>query len=157
MIILLEGPDGSGKSTLASKLSEAFNYDLYHFSEPKTENVFGEYWDFLAEHDDAVVDRMWPSTQVYGPIMRNKSEISNTQAGLLEGRFGHKIVLIYCTDNPDILWQRCCDRGEDYVTDKITLTRICAMYDFVMNKVSIPVHRWSLSEQFGSGLNDLDL
>lgn len=152
MIFILEGPDGSGKTTLASKLSEAFNFPVKHFSYPKTEEeqkaLFETYQQYLLTHDNVIIDRMWLSTMVYGPVMRGVSEVSTDQATLLEKAFGHKIIMIYCTGDPQILWERCSKRGEDYVQTLGKFRDICRRYDEVMltTKHYIPIHTWTFKE-----------
>ena len=134
MRIILEGPDGSGKSTLAKKLRSAFGYPIHHFSYPKTkyekENLAKIYRKFLSEHDDVIIDRMWYSTLVYGPIMRGKSEVTLAQSMSLE--IEYKPLVIYCTGNPLLLWERCKKRGEDYVSDPNKFLQICERYDALM-------------------------
>lgn len=150
MIVVLEGPDGSGKTTLGKKLSEALGYPMTHFSYPKTHEeqaeLFGTYWKFLEEHDNAIVDRMWYSTMVYGPIMRDTSEISMRQSMLMEATFHDKLVVIYCTGDADTLWERCKERGEDYIPTRDVFDAIYEAYNFIMYMTEhlIPIHTWEV-------------
>lgn len=140
MIFIVEGPDGSGKTTLCHKLLVANKGRYLHFSYPKNkaeaDNMFTDYMETLIRYrdEDVVIDRMWPSTQVYGEILRGKSEISYEQGLLLEKAIKSKGVFVYCTDTFRVMWDRCKQRGEDYVTDYETYLRICRMYDTVMRR-----------------------
>ena len=143
MIIVVEGPDGAGKTTLAKKLAEALEYPYFHFGEPEPGvDQFMMSREFLANHNKGIIDRFYPSGIVYGEIMRGKPDFSPSQVAMLEGQFGKNIVMLYLTGDPSILWDRCQERGEDYVLDKKTFMEICRRYDEVMleAKHSIPVH-----------------
>ena len=147
MLFLVEGPDGSGKTTFALQLSEMLNLEYTHFVAPKNQreadNLFVNYHTFVRENRDraCVVDRLWPSAQVYGKVMRGKAEITDLQADALEKALIGKGMIIYCTGEPAVLWNRCKQRGEDYVTDYGQFVAICREYERVMNKLDhrIPI------------------
>ena len=138
MFILVEGPDGAGKTTLAKKLADAFGYDYYHFSYPKDEAeavaLFDTYLDFITTHDDCVVDRMFPSTMVYGDILRDRPELTKSQHDRLVFELSLKDAsVLFCTNNTKVLWERCQDRGEEYITSYDIFHDICVEYDSYMN------------------------
>lgn len=146
MIILIEGPDGAGKTTLAEKLSKQTGYVLLHRSYPKTAeemaNMMQEYMQVIKSGKNCIIDRCWYSEMVYGPIMRNETNISYPDMYELEravARVGG--IVIYCTGNRKVLWQRCTERGEDYVVDEETFKDIYYGYSDLMNRVPhlIPV------------------
>lgn len=132
MIIIIEGPDGAGKTTLAKYLNEGFNIPVLHRTKPKDEEekktMMRGYLDDIQEQRSIVWDRCWYSEMVYGPIMRDKSWISVKEMWDLERSMG-KALIIYCTGNVNTLWQRCKERGEDYIMSKEQLAKIKNGFD----------------------------
>lgn len=152
MIIIVEGPDGSGKTTLANKIAKQNGYIMLHRSQPKTEeekqNMMAEYLQVIKAGKNVVMDRCWYSEMVYGPIMRDASVITYPEMYELEKLLCKKgALLIYCTDKPEVLWKRCQERGEDYITDILTHTKICEGYETLMNVPHlIPVVRYGYED-----------
>lgn len=140
MIIIIEGPDGAGKTTLANKIQKQTGYMLLHRSQPKTEEekakMMDEYLSVLRSGKNCIMDRCWYSEMVYGPVMRDAAYISYPQMYELEkqlARVGG--LIIHCTGPMQTLWKRCLTRGEDYIVDKETFTKIYKGYDTLMNDV----------------------
>lgn len=142
MIILVDGPDGAGKTTLCKQIHEAIPHStLRHFGAPATPDEADNYWKAYAHHINtcsrdgvAIFDRSWFSDLVYGPIMRNKQEMSYEHADMLSAMViatGGGMV-IYCTAPVKTMWSRCKKRGETYIPDIQTLMRISQKYDEVM-------------------------
>jgi thymidylate kinase len=153
MILILEGPDGSGKSTLARKLVEQTGFKFIHRSKPESEEekrlMLEEYLLIASSGDDIILDRCWYSEIVYGTVMRDESVISLAQMYQLEYELSRHggAVIIYCTDEPNVLWRRCVNRGEDYITASEDFRAICEKYDEVMNEFHIlPVVRYGFKE-----------
>lgn len=152
MIIIIEGPDGSGKTTLAKKLSKQTGYPLVHRSAPKSDDektaMKEMYLRCIREGADAIFDRCWYSEMVYGPIMRDASVISYPNMYALEKRLtDHGALIIYCTGDPDVLWERCTERGEDYITDRETHLKICAGFEELMSLPHyVPVVKYEYKE-----------
>lgn len=134
MIYIVEGPDGSGKSTLAKSLAALYDCRLKHFKAPTTPleeaQMFNLYWDILSKYSSLVIDRAWPSERVYGPIFREHTFITDAMQTKIEKSFQDKLIYIYCTGDPEIMWQRALRRGEEYVTDYETYLAICATYNY---------------------------
>lgn len=146
MIIILEGPDGSGKTTLAEKLHKQTGYMLLHRTQPKTEEdkkrMMEEYVQVIKAGKNCILDRSWYSEMVYGPVMRDEAIISYPQMYQLERLLAkHGAIIIYCTSTKETLWKRCKSRGEDYITDVDTFSKICDGYTTLMYDVPhlIPV------------------
>lgn len=149
MIIIIEGPDGSGKSTLASQLSKQTGYPVVHRSAPKSEEekqqMMQMYKQAIKEGKNVIFDRCWYSEMVYGPIMRDDSIFSYPQMYELERMLAKKgCIVIYCTAEKDVLWNRATARGEDYVTNYDTFLSICSAYEVLMLGVPhyIPVVKY---------------
>lgn len=139
MIYILEGPDGSGKTTLANKLVEMTGGPYHHFSYPRSKEEADQLYStydrklaMLQYFDNSVIDRMWISTMVYGEILRGKSEVSTEQAKHLERLIHRKAMIFYCTGDAETMWQRATRRGESYIKDFETFSKICALYDDIM-------------------------
>ena len=159
MIVIVEGPDGSGKSTLCAQLVDilgpACRYK--HFSYPKdkqeADNLLYTYSAYLRnsliEGGNTVIDRMWPSTMVYGEVLRGNPEIAYRQALELEASLCGHAIMIYCTGDPEDMWHRCVERGEDYVTGFKEFYSICRKYDEVMleQKHLIPVFTYTIPKE----------
>lgn len=152
MIIILEGPDGSGKSTLAEKLAKQTGYILMHRTKPNSDeekkNMMAEYLQVIKSGKNVIFDRCWYSEMVYGPIMRDETVITYPDMFELERLLCRRgAILIYCTDKPDVLWERCKARGEDYITDILTHTKICEGYEELMGVPHlIPVVRYGYED-----------
>lgn len=158
MFILVEGPDGAGKTTLSKNLADAFGYEYVHFSYPKNEAeakaLFNTYLTFIQTHDNCVVDRMFPSTMIYGSVLRGKPELTDSQHDRLIMELSLKnAVVLFCTNKTNILWQRCQTRGEDYITSYNDFEDICIEYYQYMNalravlvdsKANVSVHKVEL-------------
>ena len=154
MMIIIVGPDGSGKSTLAKQLSAQTGYPIQHRSKPKDQTekdaMMAMYRDLAVTGANVILDRAWYCEMVYADIMRDKSYISINQMYELEvlvSKNGGGIV-IHCTDETNKLWDRCMERGEEYVQDYETLASIKHMYEWLMHFVphTLPVVRYTINE-----------
>lgn len=152
MIFIIEGPDGSGKSTLAEKLSKQTGYTVIHRSNPKSEEekqaMLDMYVKEIKTGKNLILDRCWYSEMVYGPVMRDEHIIDTYKMYYLEKLLAKRgALVIYCTDTPETLWQRCTSRGEDYVTDYKTFVEICEGYEKLMSIPHIiPVVRYGYED-----------
>lgn len=143
MIFILEGPDGAGKSTLANTLHVMTGYPIVHRTKPKNEKekeqMMNHYCGAIGRNDNEIWDRGFHSEMVYGNIMRDKSYISLEEMWKLERSMSG--ILIYCTADIDVLWERCLHRGEEYIKERETLEQIKKEFDRLMHEVyhAIPV------------------
>jgi thymidylate kinase len=138
MIIIIEGPDGSGKTTLANTIAHQTGYPVVHRSQPKNDEekkqMMQSYIDTIKAGKNCIFDRCWYSEMVYGPVMRDASVISYPEMYELERMLAKRgALIIYCTDDYGVLWQRATKRGEDYVTSYATHEAICEGFDRLMN------------------------
>ena len=154
MILILAGPDCSGKSTLAKQLSAQTGYPIQHRRKPKNQAekdaMMAMYRNLAVTGTDVILDRAWYCEMVYGDIMRDKSYINVDQMYELEvlvARNGGGII-IHCTDETNKLWDRCMERGEEYIQDYETLANIKYMYEWLMHSVphTLPVVRYTINE-----------
>lgn len=145
MIYIVDGPDGAGKTTLARKIKEATpGAKILHFGPPATPEDAKNYWlvylHAIEDNDGQTIifDRSWYSDLVYGPIMRNKQEMTDEHRDCLE----HAVrscgggLVIYCTGVPRKLWSRCLQRGETYIKNGDQHKAICQKYDEVMHSIT---------------------
>ena len=139
MIIIIEGPDGSGKTTLANKIKDQTGYILLHRShetDAGAASLFEEYAQVIKAGKNCIMDRSWYSEMVYGPVMRDGSDISFHQMYELERLLAKNgALVIHCTAPEATLWKRCLKRGEDYVTTKDAFHKICNDFDALMYDV----------------------
>ena len=159
MIYIVEGPDGAGKTTLVEKLIKSNpNAIKLHFSKPATIEEAFNYWRVYYNSLRAtekspvtIFDRSWYSDMVYGPIMRGREEMLQENAELLElvvMALGGGIIL-YCTGDPKVLWQRCQKRGEDHVPNFEKLKQLHEKYEQVMKTPKyLPVVRYDTTARW---------
>ena len=152
MLIIIDGPDGSGKTTLAKRLADITGYEYFHFSYPTSPAekrcMVQKYRDFIKNHPNAILDRSWYSEMVYGPIVRGVSHVSRKDMQDLEILLcKHGGLIIYCTDKPEVLWQRATKRGEDYITKYETFEAICELFDDILGvQHLIPVVKYDYKD-----------
>lgn len=160
MIYIIEGPDGAGKTTLVEQIKKShMNAKVLHFGAPQTPEEADNYYKVYAEainakRDDEVLifDRSWYSDMVYGPVMRNRQEMTQEHADMLSAmvvaRGGG--IIIYCTAPIKVLWARCQRRGETYLQNQAQLQAISAGYSKVMaeNVRFLPVVRYDTAARW---------
>jgi adenylate kinase family enzyme len=147
MKIILVGPDGSGKTYLANKISDEFNIPIIKKTYPKTDeekkNMFNDYMNI--NDDNEIYDRYAYCELAYGSCVRNNSVISFKQLQRLENKLKHNSLVIHCTDTIDNLWERCQQRGEDYIKEKSMLLSIKMYYDLLFSsKRKVEVINYSI-------------
>lgn len=159
MIIIVEGPDCAGKSSLIEKLLKSHpGSTSKHFSAPKNDQEAFDYWQVYAKAIQdtdptkvTIFDRSWLSDLVYGPVMRERQEMSDLHAQMLDAlvvTHGGGFV-IYCTAPLKTLWDRCMKRGETYIKDMETLGRISEGYVKVIgSKCTLPVVRYDTAARW---------
>ena len=152
MFYIVEGPDGAGKTTLVNQLVAAHpGAKVLHFGKPTTDEEAFNYWQVYlraikenANTPVAIFDRSWYTDIVYGPIIRNRIEMTHTNMEILElavKACGGGVIL-YLTANTTLLWKRCKQRGETYITCMDQLNRLRADYELVMKQpIYLPVVR----------------
>lgn len=160
MIYIIEGPDGAGKTTLVEQIKKShMNAKVLHFGAPQTPEEADNYYKVYAEainakRDDEVLifDRSWYSDMVYGPVMRNRQEMTQEHADMLSAmvvaRGGG--IIIYCTAPIKVLWARCQRRGETYLQNQVQLQAISIGYSKVMaeNVRFLPVVRYDTAARW---------
>ena len=98
MVILIEGPDGSGKTTLAGQLM-LLGFGYVHMSVPRPARNPLTYWlaRFKGRPHPLVIDRMHWSEDVYGPLTRGGSALSDLDRWVLEGwLMAHDAKIVLC-------------------------------------------------------------
>ena len=153
-IIIIDGPDGAGKTTLMKKLLEQFPEAAFvHFGVPADyTKQYAVYADTILniKADVVIMDRSWYSDRVYGPIMRNREEMTLMQSQTLDRivQLNGGGMVIYCTAPIEVLWQRCQARGETYIENIEQLDNIRMAYETVMHTSELPVVRFDTGAGF---------
>jgi hypothetical protein len=123
-ITIFEGPDGSGKSTLARQYAGRTGARYFHHgpcSRVTGNHLLKVYLEMLLPalwgYQDVVLDRAWPSEQVYGSVIRGVDRVGPIGARLLE-RYALRceVAVVLCLPPLKIcrdVWQRK-DRVELY-------------------------------------------
>lgn len=137
MIYILEGCDGSGKSTLAKYLSIKTGYPIKHRDKPKTQTeknaMMADYLQDAKFGFSAIWDRSFYSEMIYGPLIRDKSYITQQQmTELEEALVVNGAIVFYCTGDLFDMWDRCASRGETYIKSIDMLSAIKNAYENLM-------------------------
>ena len=80
MIFIVEGIDASGKTTLARCMADKFNCPCVHHTYDETwtgRKLLDHHTQFLFNYkvgDHIILDRSWPSCQIYGKIFRDNPD-----------------------------------------------------------------------------------
>lgn len=150
MIIILEGPDGSGKSTLAKTLAELFRDhaithrkllpQLIHTGPPQKghRSLFRVYQSVLQKAQTfpcvTIFDRLFHGELVYGPAMREKSQITLEQLYHLELQANTTgCFVVWCTADPDDLVKR-----GDPIYQKVDPDLLLTGYEVVQDHSGLP-------------------
>lgn len=151
MKIIIEGPDGAGKSTLARQLSNYFGFPIQHRSKPNSEEekqkMFDDYIYQAKWPSNIIYDRFLYSEMVYGNIMRDASVITTEQMYEVEHILSETGgLVIFCDNNLENLWKECTERGEAYILQKDTLSKIQTAYRNLMLRDThlIPVFKYEI-------------
>lgn len=98
-IIVLEGPDGAGKTFLGHYLAEKMKGHYMHLTYRFRNRMFTYHTAALeraikiAQHKPVIIDRWWPSINIYDDVFRKKR--SDPMAGRLLDRAGLAQGVIY--------------------------------------------------------------
>lgn len=151
MFIILVGPDGAGKSTLAKQLAEQTGFEIIAMDKPKTEeeknDMCNNYCQMILHKNNVIFDRFAYCEKIYGPIFRGGSALTNEDLYHIESLLAGKgAIIIHCTASVKTLWERCKERGENYVTDPYTLAHIVDEYHMMFAKPRlIPVVKYHVN------------
>ena len=121
MIVIFEGPDGIGKSTLIYHIRRDFfdgKVDIFKFSD--TSDVsFSNYKEKLeADLGNIIMDRFNLSEDVYSTVYQRypkNSLLDHLKTFSLIKDLDAIYIILY-SSNPDLLWERCHQRGD---TEKV--------------------------------------
>jgi hypothetical protein len=116
-ITIFCGPDGSGKSTLAHQYADRTGARYFHHgpcSRVTGNHLLKVYLEMLLPalwgYQDVVLDRAWPSEQVYGSVIRGKDRVGSIGARLLERHaLRCEVAVVLCLPTLETcreVWQR---------------------------------------------------
>lgn len=144
-LLLLEGADSSGKSTLARYICSRYNARYLH----STAHAPGQIWRWhlaalnralkLAETQLVVMDRLWHSEQIYGPIFRGRPGYDAAGARVLDRiLMKHAALTILCVPSDlrghEARWARDRAAGKREMFDRVREV-IVAYYDLARGNV----------------------
>lgn len=124
MLIILEGVDCAGKTTLAHRLAANLgNAEIIHRGPPE-DHPLNEY-ELALDHyipgvgQNIVLDRWHLGADVYGPLKRGKSQLSDEDRWHIEAYLLARGALLVLVEPPsaETMLHRMHTRGETYVDD----------------------------------------
>lgn len=137
MVIIIEGCDKVGKSTLAKYIEEKYGFRYIKVSQPKKCGPYKEYSDLLVsikKGENVVFDRFHVGEEVYGPIYRGKSGLTQEQfQGIETSINNHNGILIYCYDRAENIAKRFKENNETFTKEK-DIENILNSYKNVLKK-----------------------
>lgn len=152
-IFLVEGTDGSGKTTLINNLKEKYNDVNSVHTIPRDWLQFeksADLWQYLLgkvkskmeRNNIVLIDRSFITDFVYRMCIDidKPSMEFNAFAYLM---YNYDLKIIYCTSKDAYI--KANNRGETYVKDIVTHSKICGMYEHfmeTMKMLGIPVVKY---------------
>lgn len=155
MLVILEGVDGSGKTTLAEKLQELAPETKILHKGPPTRDVISEYTLDIQHYRpglglDVVCDRWHLGEQVYGPVLRGKSNFTRSTFVHVEKSLQARgAMLVHLDEEMGVLRSRLRARGDDLVSEGM-LGDLRESYRLTLRESRVP--RLSFDGRWGTDL-----
>lgn len=143
MLVIIEGCDKCGKTTLAKHIQDTFGFEYLHCSQPGEKGAYREYIDLLNSigSKNVVIDRFHIGEEVYGPIYRGKSGLSEGQFREIEAEINKKNgILIYCYDSDKNISKRFDEYGETF-SKKQKIKEMLNLYFSALKKSKLIKYR----------------
>jgi gluconate kinase len=141
------GCDGTGKTTLVNKLSEVTGMPVvrgssFELTANKNQDELFESFKSLLKYDNVIFDRFIYCNEVYAPLYKDYSCLSDSQRREIEADLPEGSELIYLVAEKETIINRFNTRGEEYVKeDKIET--ILSSYEESLSKTTIPVSKFN--------------
>jgi thymidylate kinase len=145
MIVILEGENKTGKTTLAKHIEKEYGFRYIKCSQPGKRGPYAEYREviesILQKPENVVIDRFHIGEEVYGPIYRGRSGLSQENFSEIEQDLNKlNTILIYCYDNENNIAKRFKEENEEFANvEKIAKT--LELYKVALRKSNIPMYR----------------
>lgn len=140
MLIIIEGADGVGKTTLAQRLAAKLDAKIIHKG-PPTEHPLVEYehgvYDYVPYGEHIICDRWHLGEVVYGPILRDKSQLDTPMrmhVDMLLDRLG--ALIVHVSGDAETAVARATERG-DTLVDTEQIPKIMRKYSELMENLLI--------------------
>ena len=152
-LIILEGPDGAGKTRLMQDLVSYHGYKEVMARENTKDQTAEEMCLKLSfamaksmDGEKVVLDRCWLSELIYAPRVRHeRPKFYPYQLRMLE-RIAFSsggVKLVRCDPGFELCFENYASRkGEEYIKDDDTYTRVYAAYRELQHKTSLKVLRY---------------
>lgn len=141
MIVICCGCDKTGKTTLVKKLAEKYDAEIIKTSQPQTDDAFKEYVKTICELDldkDYVFDRFHLGEIVYGPLYRNKSDLTASKLHYLEMKLlRYNAMVIYCSTDSQVIINNFVKDMEEFTKPEDVL-KIMLCFENALNDSILP-------------------
>src|SRR3990167_7059325 len=135
MLLLIEGSDKNGKTHLAQEFANQLGWDYHHEGPPPLDPA--EYYleQLLRIKNPTVMDRSFIGEEVYGPLLRGGSSITNTElTTIYRVAQGLNAVVFHC-EQPKHIRQAWYEKSKDELMNHDTNEQATLSFRNAMIKV----------------------
>lgn len=123
MRVAIDGCDGTGKTTITEKLANKFGCNIVRLTHGGDRSLKA-YFELMAT-DNVVHDRTFISEIIYPKYFGRKSRLGdNYEEYLLKMIENKSIKLFILTARPDVIQNRIRERGDEFISNIDTFTKI---------------------------------
>lgn len=148
--IIVEGTDGTGKTTISKYIKGRHDFNYYH-SSGDTPNDYNYHFELLDSDDKTVLDRFQIGEIIYPILFGRQSKLTLNQVLMLARAEDTHTIILYSSD-PDYLFDRLMNRGDDihdqdYINHVFQANKLFKLIGDFLNILEIPVTLVDVSQE----------